>query len=133
MVHIHSCRQTHIWKKNQHILKDNQESGFAANLEGRREPHQVLEEGSHLAGEYSQVQEARGQLMAVLGQVTIPQGLHGLSIMFLSFHMACRQERLSELAAGLAGPQAPHPRQAHSPRPELWIARTAFLILCKIA
>lgn len=50
--------------------------------------NQVLEEGSHLSGEYSQVQEASGQLVAVLRQVTIPQGLHGLSVMLLSLHVA---------------------------------------------
>lgn len=71
--------------------------------------------------------------MAVLGQVTISQSLHGLSVMFLILHVDCRWERLSELAAGLAEPQAPYLRQAYSPRPEVWMARTAFLILCKIA
>jgi hypothetical protein len=111
MVHRYACRQTHTWKRNKNSLKDKQEAGLAANLE----PHQVLEEGSHLSGEYSQVQEASGQLVAVLRQVTIPQGLHGLSVMLLSLHVACRQERLSELAAGLVGSQAldPRPRLTH--------------------
>lgn len=57
------------------------------------EPHQVLEECSHLPREHSQVQEARGQLVAVLGQVTIAQGLHCLSVLLLVLHMACADGR----------------------------------------
>lgn len=87
-------------------------------------PHQVLEECSHFAGEHGQVQEAGGQLMTVLGQVAIAQGLHGLSVLLLVLHMAWGgREGTPVLAPGWDWGRGCLARvgirQAHSPRPEL--------------
>lgn len=46
--------------------------------------------------------------MAVLGQVTIPQGLHSLSVLFLILHVACRRGKA--LRAGCGPGWVPGPR-----------------------
>ena len=50
-------------------------------------PHQIFEEGRDLPGEHSQVEEAGGDLMVVLGQVAIPQVLHHLNVLLLAVHV----------------------------------------------
>lgn len=55
-------------------------------------PHQVFEECCDLSGKHSQVEEACGDFIVVLGQVTIPQVLQQLNIMLLVFHMCCKKQ-----------------------------------------
>lgn len=50
-------------------------------------PHQVFEEGRDLPGEHSQVEEAGGDFMVVLGQVAIPQVLQHLNVLLLAVHV----------------------------------------------
>lgn len=56
-------------------------------------PHQIFEEGRDLSGKYSQVEEACGDFIVVLGQVAIPQVLQQLNIMLLVFHMCCKKHK----------------------------------------
>ncbi len=50
-------------------------------------PHQIFEEGRDLSGEHSQVEEACGDFVVVLGQVAIPQVLQHLNILLLVVHV----------------------------------------------
>lgn len=50
-------------------------------------PHQIFEEGCDLSGEHSQVEEACGDFVVVLGQVAVPQVLQHLDILLLVVHM----------------------------------------------
>lgn len=52
--------------------------------------HQILEEGRDLSGEHSQVEEACGDFIVVLGQVTISQVLQDLNVLLLVFHMCLK-------------------------------------------
>lgn len=51
-------------------------------------PHQIFEQSRDLPGEHSQVQEARGDLVVVLGQVAVPQVLQHLDILLLVFDVS---------------------------------------------
>lgn len=50
-------------------------------------PHQIFEEGRDLSSEHSQVEEACGDFVVVLGQVAIPQVLQYLNILLLVVHV----------------------------------------------
>lgn len=49
--------------------------------------HQIFEEGRDLSGEHSQVKEASGDFVVVLGQVAIPQVLQHLNVLLFAVHM----------------------------------------------
>lgn len=50
-------------------------------------PYQVFEESRDLPGEHGQVQEAGGDLVVVLRQVTVPQVLQELYVLLLVVHV----------------------------------------------
>lgn len=52
-------------------------------------PYQIFEESRHLPGEHGQVQEASGDLVVVLRQVTVPQVLQQLYVLLLTVHVGC--------------------------------------------
>lgn len=50
--------------------------------------YQIFEESRDLPGEHSQVQEASGDLVVILGQVTVPQVLQHLDVLLLVIHVS---------------------------------------------
>lgn len=50
--------------------------------------YQIFEKSRDLPGEHSQVQEASGDLVVVLGQVTVPQVLQHLDVLLLVVHVS---------------------------------------------
>lgn len=54
-------------------------------------PHQIFKESRDLSGEHSQVEEACGHLIVVLGQVAVPQVLQNLDVLFFVFHMGWKK------------------------------------------
>lgn len=56
--------------------------------------HQVFKERRDLSCEDSQVQEAGGDLIIVLSQVTVPQILQNLYVLILILHMIWEQKKI---------------------------------------
>lgn len=52
--------------------------------------YQILEESRDLSGEHGQVQEAGGDLVVVLRQVTVPQVFQQLYVLLLTVRVGCK-------------------------------------------